>query len=244
MSEQIPCTAEIWVLEDGSGVKRDCLVLNSTPDGYTIGWLLHTYNKGTENLLVKTVRGERYIDPRKLTYWHTATFQTLVAQLKSNDYIKIKTKASQLLGMGVQSKELEERTALAEANIASMGKKILELTIERDAYKSICEKAVSAAAQPPAPEPDAPKEAVDRKALREAKKQANIERYARKQSYIAVKLKSLHMTQTTLGLMIGISGNTISGWIKGVAPAKWHLLERVFPGIEQEAEAWLKKEGG
>lgn len=241
----IPGTSEIWVLKDNSGVKRDCLVLNSTPDGYTMGWLLHSYSKGTENVLVKMVRGERYVDPRKLTYWHTSGFQTMVSQLKADEYIKIKSKAATLLGLGVQSKELETRCATAESNVASMGKKIAELMIERDLYKGLCEKALVGKpvekAQPEEKQDESSTEKKLTKCERNKITQAqNRIKFLPKQAYIEVKRKTLKMSFVTIGLIIGYSAHAVGNWAKGNAPADWESLEKLFPGIEKEAEKWAE----
>ena len=247
MSGNIPGTGEIWVLKDNSGVKRDCLVLNSAPDGYTMGWLLHSYSKGADNILVKMVRGERYVDPRKLSYWHTATFQTMVAQIKVDDYIRIKSKAATLLGLGVQSKELETRCATAEANVSSMGKKIAELTIERDLYKGLCEKALTdkplittATEQGEKQGEDPAEKKLARYERIKITRTKNREKYLPKQAYIEVKRKTLKMSFVTIGLIIGYSAHAVGDWAKGNAPADWEALEKLFPGIEVEADKWAK----
>lgn len=70
----------------------------------------------------------------------------------------------------------------------------------------------------------------------------NRKKYLPKQAYIGIKLKKYGITQTAIGKMLGYAGNTIAGWIKGEAPARWELLEHHFPGIEKEAEEWAEQQ--
>lgn len=245
-----PATGEVWTLKDNNGAKRECLVLNSTGDGYTTGWYMHSYSKHTENILLKVpVKGERYIDPRKITYWHTNCFQSKLYDLKTDDYIRVKSRAAMMLGLGVQNEDLENRCALAEQNVASMGRRIETITAERDLLKSLCEKTMAARleeAEQSKPKP-AIAEGQPTKKMTQAEyqrlcKERNKKKLLPKQAYIGVKLKSVRMSQVTCGMMIGVNGNTVCGWIHGSSKANWGKLETVFPGIEQEADRWAEKQ--
>ena len=91
------------------------------------------------------------------------------------------------------------------------------------------------------PQPEAPKTLtkVERNRLIV---QENRNKYGLKQSYIAVKLKSVGMKQVTLDRLVGRSDGCVAHWVKGDSKAHWAVLERLFPGIEKEAEEWAKNQ--
>jgi hypothetical protein len=219
----------------------------STPDGYTSGWFLHSYKKHDENLLLMLpLKGERYIDPRKLSYWHTQNFVVRLCSVKTEDYMRVKTRAAIRLGLGSADDNFAQRVADLEDEVKKYRDKADLLQIERNLYKDLCEKTMvsrSDSKEEPAEESDDTLTKSERNKFTQAQ---NREKYLPKQAYIDVRRNKLKMTYVTVGLICGYSAHAIGNWAKGNAPADWEALEKAFPGIEKEADKWAseqKKEG-
>lgn len=253
-----PMPGEIWTFTDNSMQSREALILAVYEDGYAEYCLLHAFKKGQFNVEVASRSGIMYCDPRKISYKHTDTFTGQTRAVSSEKLEEIRLLA--MKGIGVDPNDpsgLEDRLKNALASVDTMRKKIEELRI----YKVIYEQFLKACADAMQGKPvetvkktDSVKEEVaappeEPKPMTRAEKHriavaANREKYGPKQSYISEKLKSVRMTKTTLDRLIGKSDGCVSHWVRGDAKANWEDLERIFPGIEKEAETWANKQKG
>lgn len=195
-----------------------------------------------------------YCDPRKLSYKHTDTFTGQTRAISPEKLTEIRLLAAK--GIGVEPNDpsgLKERLKSALESVESMRKKIGELNIYKTIYEQFLKACADAMQGKPVdapkphtepektPEPEVPKPLtkVERNRLIV---QENQKKYGLKQSYIAVKLKSVGMKQVTLDRLIGRSDGCVSHWVRGDSKAHWAVLERIFPGIEKEAEEWAKNQ--
>lgn len=254
MAKATPKPGEIWTFTDASMQTREALIINTFEDGYALSVLLHPFRKGPVRYEVPGMGGIMYADPRKINIRHTDAFTGFSRGVTPEALAEFRTRAAEGIGfLSTEGDGLTQQLKASQASVASMADKIKELTIYKTIYEQFL-KACADAMQPrPAeepkphtepektPEPEVPKPLtkVERNRLIV---QENQKKYGLKQSYIAVKLKSVGMKQVTLDRLIGRSDGCVSHWVRGDSKAHWAVLERIFPGIEQEAEEWAKNQ--
>lgn len=235
----IPQPGEIWSFFDNRSIKRERLIMTQTPDGYVIGWMCHSWFKHQDNILLKIEQKvgtkDMYIDPRKITYWHTPNMVAKMSTIDTATLNKVKKACVDLLFPFMPVLEQDDE----------LSKKVMELTIERDVYRDIVKNLMGGEAHDETE--TRPPQKVEEKTKSKARTKAQIaednkKKYLPKQAYIGVKLKAMKMSQTTLALMVGVTNTTISAWNAGIQPARWSKLDRVFPGIEAEANEWVKEQ--
>lgn len=247
---------EIWTFTDASAQTREALILNVFEDGYAEYVLLHPFRKGPVRFEVMGMGGVMYCDPRKVSFKHTDTFTGMSRGISAEKLAEMRLKAAEGIGfMDAGGDGLLQQLKSSQASVASMGEKIKELTIYKTLYeqflKSVCLAMQGQSKQEIAPEQDSAKTHEPVKA--EDKPLTQLERnrmkYAQTQSYIAVKCKRVGMSLSTLDRLTGHikadgKGGTgaASHWAKGDSPAHWEELERIFPGLKAEAEAWAEKQ--
>lgn len=254
MAKATPKPGEIWTFTDASMQTREALIINTFEDGYALSVLLHPFRKGPVRYEVPGMGGIMYADPRKINIRHTDAFTGFSRGVTPEALAEFRTRAAEGIGfLSTEGDGLTQQLKASQASVASMADKIKELTIYKTIYEQFL-KACADAMQPrPAeepkphtepeetPQPEAPKTLtkVERTRLRVAE---NREKYARQQAYIGVKLKSIGMKQVTLDRLIGRSDGCVAHWVGGDSKAHWAVLERIFPGIEKEAEEWAKNQ--
>lgn len=254
MAKATPKPGEIWTFTDASMQTREALIINTFEDGYALSVLLHPFRKGPVRYEVPGMGGIMYADPRKINIRHTDAFTGFSRGVTPEALAEFRTRAAEGIGfLSTEGDGLTQQLKASQASVASMADKIKELTIYKTIYEQFL-KACADAMQPrPAeepkphtepeetPQPEAPKTLtkVERNRLRVAE---NREKYARQQAYIGVKLKSIGMKQVTLDRLIGRSDGCVAHWVGGDSKAHWAVLERIFPGIEKEAEEWAKNQ--
>lgn len=241
MSRAVPRPGDVWTSRDPSGTIRDTLIVKRQTDGYVNILTLHSFVKNPNtNILVTTTRGERCVDPRKLSFIHTTSLNDFVCTIPEERLSYILRQSVKLIGLPHgDTTELEQQLSCTMKSVDSMSQKIKELSTERDLYKRLVECAL--ANQRPVDAAEAVSDKPKQRTTAEIKAD-NRKKYLPKQAYIGIKLKKYGITQTAIGKMLGYAGNTIAGWIKGEAPARWELLEHHFPGIEKEAEEWAEQQ--
>lgn len=255
MAKATPKPGEIWTFTDSQRAERELLVLAVTADGYVSYVLTHPTIKGACNVEIVGKDGECYVDPRKIVFTHTANLDERIREIPAAKMDKVRSvlRRHLLLPAPEETDTLRLRLDSAQRSVLIMSEKIKDLTAQRDDYKGLVDRLMDkltgqvasseqTAPQPEeTPQPEAPKTLtkVERNRLRVAE---NREKYARQQAYIGVKLKSIGMKQVTLDRLIGRSDGCVAHWVGGDSKAHWAVLERIFPGIEKEAEEWAKNQ--
>lgn len=246
-----PKTGELWTMTDSTKTEREVLVLRSTADGYVTYLLAHGGQKGACNVDFMGRTGTVYVDPRKIVFTHTANLEDKIRTIPDSKMDKIRSIIRQhlLLPAAEETDDLKARLASAERSVIGMGERIKELTAQRDAYKDAMDRLIDKLPghRLPQPEPEKAPEAETQTPLSKVERnrlivQENRKKYGLRQSYIGVKLKSVGMNQVTLDRLIGRSDGCVAHWIRGDSKAHWASIERIFPGIEKEAEEWAKEQ--
>lgn len=232
---------------------REALIINTFEDGYALSVLLHPFRKGPVRYEVPGMGGIMYADPRKINIRHTDAFTGFSRGVTPEALAEFRTRAAEGIGfLSTEGDGLTQQLKASQASVASMSEKIKELTIYKTIYEQFLKACADAMQRKPAeelkavepektPQPEAPKTLtkVERNRLIV---QENQNKYGLKQSYIAVKLKSVGMKQVTLDRLIGRSDGCVAHWVRGDSKAHWISIERIFPGIEKEAEEWAKNQ--
>lgn len=247
---------EIWTFTDSSSQSREALILSVHDDGYAEYVLLHPFRKGPVRFEVMGMGGVMYCDPRKVTFKHTDSFTGLSRGVSVDKLAEMRLKAAEGIGfMDAGGDGLLQQLKSSQASVASMGEKIKELTIYKTLYEQFL-KSVCLAMQGQAKQDTTPAHGAG-KAAEEAPKGApprpltqlerNRMKYLPVQRYIAVKCNEVGMSLATLDRLTGHvtkAGPTgvVSHWAKGDSEANWFQLERIFPGLKAEAEAWAEKQ--
>ena len=243
-----PRPGELWIYEDSSKIEREVLVLRATADGYVSYLVCHPNKKGACNVDFMGRTGTVYVDPRKIVFTHTANLEEKIRAIPDSKMDKVRSIIRQhlLLPAAEETDDLKARLSAAERSVIGMSERIKELTAQRDAYKDTVDRLIDKLPGQTAPEPEVPEPEVPKPLTKVERNrlivQENQKKYGLKQSYIAVKLKSVGMKQVTLDRLIGRSDGCVSHWVRGDSKAHWAVLERIFPGIEKEAEEWAKNQ--
>lgn len=247
-----PKTGELWTMTDSTKTEREVLVLRSTADGYVTYLLAHGGQKGACNVDFMGRTGTVYVDPRKIVFTHTANLEEKIRAIPDSKMDKVRSIIRQhlLLPAAEETDDLKARLSAAERSVIGMSERIKELTAQRDAYKDAMDRLIDKLPGQVAPaEPEPPKEP-DKPAMpkvgspeyREMKKRENMARLLPKQAYIGVKIDRYKMSYAMAGRLLDVAGNTVTAWANGVYRADWKKLDRIFPGIEKEAEEWAKNQ--
>lgn len=253
MAKATPKPGEIWTFTDASMQTREALIINTFEDGYALSVLLHPFRKGPVRYEVPGMGGIMYADPRKINIRHTDAFTGFSRGVTPEALAEFRTRAAEGIGfLSTEGDGLTQQLKASQASVASMADKIKELTIYKTIYEQFLKACADAMQRKPAeelkavepektPQPEAPKTLtkVERNRLIV---QENRNKYGLKQSYIAVKLKSIGMKQVTLDRLIGRSDGCVAHWVRGDSKAHWISIERIIPGIEKEAEEWAKNQ--
>lgn len=245
---------EIWTFTDASAQTREALILNVFEDGYAEYVLLHPFRKGPVRFEVMGMGGVMYCDPRKVSFKHTDTFTGMSRGISAEKLAEMRLKAAEGIGfMDAGGDGLLQQLKSSQASVSSMGEKIKELTI----YKTLYEQFLKAVADAMQKGVQPPRQADVVKAAEEAPKEAPVKpltqlernrlKYLPVQRYIAVKCNEVGMSLSTLDRLTGHvtkAGPTgaCSHWSRGDSEANWFQLERIFPGLKAEAEAWAEKQ--
>lgn len=259
MAKATPKPGEIWTFTDASMQTREALIINTFEDGYALSVLLHPFRKGPVRYEVPGMGGIMYADPRKINIRHTDAFTGFSRGVTPEALAEFRTRAAEGIGfLSTEGDGLTQQLKASQASVASMADKIKELTIYKTIYEQFLKACADAMQSKPAeepkphtepektPEPEVPEPEVPKPLTKVERNrlivQENQKKYGLKQSYIAVKLKSVGMKQVTLDRLIGRSDGCVSHWVRGDSKAHWAVLERIFPGIEKEAEEWAKNQ--
>lgn len=238
-----PRPGELWIYEDSSKIEREVLVLRATADGYVSYLVCHPNKKGACNVDFMGRTGTVYVDPRKIVFTHTANLEEKIRAIPDSKMDKVRSIIRQhlLLPAAEETDDLKARLSAAERSVIGMSERIKELTAQRDAYKDTVDRLIDKLPGQTAPEPEVP-EPLSKIERNRLIVQENQKKYGLKQSYIAVKLKSVGMKQVTLDRLIGRSDGCVAHWVRVDSKVHWAVLERIFPGIEKEAEEWAKNQ--
>ena len=255
MAKATPKPGEIWTFTDASMQTREALIINTFEDGYALSVLLHPFRKGPVRYEVPGMGGIMYADPRKINIRHTDAFTGFSRGVTPEALAEFRTRAAEGIGfLSPDGDGLTQQLKASQASVASMADKIKELTIYKTIYEQFLKACADAMQRKPAEEPIAvdpeqPKEPdkpqlpkVGSPEYREMKKRENMARLLPKQAYIGIKIDRYKMSYAMAGRLLDVAGNTVTAWANGVYRADWKKLERIFPGIEKEAEEWAKNQ--
>lgn len=243
-----PKAGELWMYEDSSKIEREVLVLRATADGYVSYLVCHPNKKGACNVDFMGRTGTVYVDPRKIVFTHTANLEEKIRAIPDSKMDKVRSIIRQhlLLPAAEETDDLKARLSAAERSVIGMSERIKELTAQRDAYKDTVDRLIDKLPGQTAPEPEVPEPEVPKPLTKVERNrlivQENRKKYGLKQSYIAVKLKTIGMPQVALDRLIGRSDGCVAHWVRGDSKAHWISIERIIPGIEKEAEEWAKNQ--
>ena len=253
MAKATPKPGEIWTFTDASMQTREALIINTFEDGYALSVLLHPVRKGPVRYEVPGMGGIMYADPRKINIRHTDAFTGFSRGVTPEALAEFRTRAAEGIGfLSTEGDGLTQQLKASQASVSSMSEKIKELTIYKTIYEQFLKACADAMLSKPAeelkavepektPQPEAPKTLtkVERNRLIV---QENRKKYGPKQSYIGVKLKTTGISLSACDRLIGRSNGCVGHWVRGDSKAHWAVLERIFPGIEKEAEEWAKEQ--
>lgn len=248
---------EVWTIPYGqAGAVKQVVILNVFGLGeYVIYLMIQPIRKEKSNIQLTSV-GEFYVDARKLSFDHANKLLQFSRSVRDEELFKMRAAAAIALGVDPNApSDTETRLQSALASVESMRLKITEQQHQLAVYKELCDGGLLALVERlcPSKEPEPPRSASaeediaayarERNARR---KTANRARYGALQEYIKVKCKSVGMTFSTLDRLIGHETNcgatgAVSHWARGDSEAHWDELERIFPGLKAEAEAWLRE---
>jgi hypothetical protein len=248
---------ELWMLPYGNaGATRQALVLNVFGGGeYVLYLLVHPLKKDKENVRITAVSGEMWVDPRKVSFDHVSKFSGYSKSIPAENLHYIRSISAKAIGVDPNApSDTEQRLKSALASIDGMKSKIEEYQHQLSVYKELCERGLLALLERLCPEKS--ENNVEKEVQNDNKKsnektltqlEQNRLKYAKVQKYIAVKCKEVGMSLSTLDRLTGHvtkSGPTgaISHWAKGDSKANWFELERIFPGLKAEAEAWAENQ--
>lgn len=210
---------EVYRRRDRNGKERLHLVIHVNY-GYC-SYVILNENVRPDNIAVK-LNGRTYgVCPYKLLSMHCNEFAEFVGTLDADGVYSVLTAISEALDLP-----------------SAYARELTELRLYKELYLQLVDK-VAVASMPMIPVIGA---AVDEPKKPEPKKRIPADEYA-KQAYIQVKCKKIGITMNALARLCDRSPSCMSDWVNCKSPAKWHLLERVWPGLEAEADKWFEKEG-
>lgn len=240
---------EIWTYRDTAGNTREVIVV-AINGGYCTYLHLSPFTKeGSVKILS---RAQRYTCPWKLSYMHTDKLDSFVKECAQAEFTTLLAEISHSVQVGTDDlmvEQLKMETENLKNAVNRMADEVKALKLYKTLYTEFLEairegwtSAPKEAAQ--ADKPTVAEAEMDSEAIAKDAKEKELKKRLRaiKQRYIRVRRKECRFKLNDVQRILGIPSATMGSWETGRYEADWERLESVFPGIEAEADEYLKKE--